>query len=321
MATALSTKMQSPISGGETTDYFNFYPYSGFTSAPGFLIPTAKGAWNGTNFSSGVLPLYASVTPHPDYYGWQPFGRAFTGVGNKQECIRFVTPPLSGSGTISGTLDVIIGAYVQTVGIQINWRLHVWVSVGTTDVVRGTLLNGYEESGSNYWPAFGTEAGEAIGLQAPASLTSVGYQDGDRIIVEIGGIGRSATTATGGVFAGNSNYTLYPTAGTGTLLPAAEIGDTFSTPYYTPTSTASRGQILFSQTLPFHENYDYPWKDAVEITDTPPFDIVIPFADVNAAWPNAPWYTAPDPRTALFYTYTFTETAYVSWLVKNNDAS
>lgn len=83
---------------------------------------------------------------------------------------------------ISGLMDVSLHVYASYgAPTGFRYRVYVWVSVGSTNVVRGVLLdytdpNGYTwPNSARWWP-----------LRASVTLTPVVVQTGDRVIVEVG---------------------------------------------------------------------------------------------------------------------------------------
>lgn len=102
--------------------------------------------------------------------------------------------------TLSGTVDILVQVSEDAADANLFWFVNIWVTVGDTNVVRGTLLSDYAEDTTNEWPT--TKTG--IAFQSAQTLTSVNAEEGDRIVAEIGYIARNTTTTskTGGVFGG-----------------------------------------------------------------------------------------------------------------------
>lgn len=98
---------------------------------------------------------------------------------------RGVSLPLASDQTISGTVDAISKVFESNADMDAHWRMHLYVTVGDTDVVRGTLLNDYAETaGVNEWPT--TDSGHQ--LASPQAMNPVAALAGDRIVVELGAI-------------------------------------------------------------------------------------------------------------------------------------
>lgn len=154
-----------------------------------FVPATTKGAWNTVNsraFMMGTTKFGGNIAF---------FNEAETAAGvHSVLVLRGISSPLQAQ-TISGHLDVIIGAAESAADADMYWHLHVWVSQGDSDVVRGTLVTNYLENGSNEWPVQGTNP-PGVGLQAAINLNPVVAVSGDRIIVEMGYVARNATVSS-----------------------------------------------------------------------------------------------------------------------------
>lgn len=148
---------------------------------------TLRGAWDDT-----VAVVTKSLQPSTYQGGTiaQVF-RVETNAAADYDLLlyRGITGPLAAQ-TISGTLDVRIGAQSNTTAANIHWHIHVYVTQGDSDTPRGTLLSDFTEAlGVNEWST------SAIGhaLNAAASLSSLAISAGDRIVVEIGAVVREAS--------------------------------------------------------------------------------------------------------------------------------
>lgn len=118
--------------------------------------------------------------------------------------------------TISGTLNVILGATASDAAAHYYWRIHAYVAAGDTGTNRGTLVDKYAENLTNQW----TTISQSMGFQANISISPVTILEGDRIIVEIGYIARTVTPLARGVSTGRIKQSA----------PASQIQLTFSTP-------------------------------------------------------------------------------------------
>ena len=103
---------------------------------------------------------------------------------------RGVSGPLDAQ-TISGTIDVCLGVNETNASADMCYKIHVYVTVGDSDTVRGTLLSNYAETTANEWSvdAGGTGAGTSLAgrqLASAQTLSSLAISAGDRIVVEIG---------------------------------------------------------------------------------------------------------------------------------------
>lgn len=105
---------------------------------------------------------------------------------------RGVSGPLTAQ-TISGTLDVVLGILEANADADFHWMLHVYVTQGDSDTLRGTLLSNYTEAlGTNEWPTTGT----GKGLNSAQALASLAVSAGDRLVVEIGYVSRNTHTTS-----------------------------------------------------------------------------------------------------------------------------
>src|SRR6185437_8428856 len=118
----------------------------------------AKGAWDDTTNQPDIGD--ASEAPNGAY---TTLGRAETQTTNNWDALlsTFVTPALANNVSFS-TNDVITGVLSvleSSASMNAVTHIHIWVTTGATDTVRGTLLN--DHIGSTEWPT--TTAGQNIG--------------------------------------------------------------------------------------------------------------------------------------------------------------
>lgn len=106
--------------------------------------------------------------------------------------LRCVSAPLAADCNFSGTLNVMMGVQESAADADMSYYIHVFVTQGDTDTVRGTLLANYVDPNTNEWGT--TALGKA--LTAAQSLSAVSALTGDRIVVEIGYRSRNTTTST-----------------------------------------------------------------------------------------------------------------------------
>jgi hypothetical protein len=145
---------------------------------------------------------------------------------------RFVSGPLKAATIGTGTVDVMLGVYQNSLSANDHYHLHIFVTAGDSDTVRGTLLSDYREAaGVNEWTNSLSANGKA--LNSAQALSSVAVSDGDRIVVEIGYTARntSATSYNGRLYYGAGSD------GQAGDLTASGDGSTF------------RGYIQFSEDL------------------------------------------------------------------------
>ena len=106
--------------------------------------------------------------------------------------LRCVSAPLAANCNFAGALNVMIGVQESATDADLAYYIHVFVTQGDTDTVRGTLLANYADPNTNEWGT--TALGKA--LTAAQSLSAVSALTGDRIVVEIGYRSRNTTTST-----------------------------------------------------------------------------------------------------------------------------
>lgn len=240
------------------------------------FFPTAKGTWNTAPSSYGWL----SPTLHKDFgWGSTPQSDFTTTSPQSKGIFIYVSRPLQGTGTLTGTLDLVNVVNVSNAAMDAFWKVHAWISVGDTNVVRGTLINNYEENTTNEWPVTST----AIGLQAPVALSSVAWQEGDRIILELGWIARNvvSTVYVGRLFRGACS-TDYPYP----FLSAASVGDTFAS---SPgPADLKYNHVTLSQTLTFLEEPTIPEPPANDRCSTATIVSAVPYTSpiINAKEAN-----------------------------------
>lgn len=171
--------------------------------------PTIRGTWNDASLHT------------TSKLSRTPVGAATTKVVSESEAtqwtmmmIKFASPALFAPVTISGTFDILMGCLEDNANADLNYRIFMYVTVGSTDVSRGTLFNANILSEFPTSPAGLLVSGNAI--------SSVGGQTNDRLIIELGVLfnnlistTRSATLHygnTGGVDLGNgdANVTTRP---------------------------------------------------------------------------------------------------------------
>lgn len=145
------------------------------TAAP-YTPTTKRGAWDN---SAATLARYL---------GPRPAGTATTAVGaetsatNNYDVLwgRWVSDAAVAAGTLSGTVEWIAGVLEAATDANAFWHVHIYVTSGDTDTVRGTLLT--DSIGATEFPTT-TAAGRGEGAK---TVTSVAISVGDRIVVELG---------------------------------------------------------------------------------------------------------------------------------------
>ncbi len=154
---------------------------------------TIRGAWDATG---------SAVTR---YLGPRPAGTAATiGIAETSGTTnwdvlwgRWISDGAVAAGTISGTVQWITGVLESATTADQFFHVHIFVTAGDSDSLRGTLLT--DSIGATEFPN-PTATGRGEGAK---TVTNVAVQVGDRLVVEIG-YRTTNTTATS--FTGTMNY-------------------------------------------------------------------------------------------------------------------
>lgn len=191
-----------------------------------YVPATIRGAWNKTSDGS-VIGLYTDKD-HPSAGVPSALTSTETNAasGYKSLVLRAVSAPLSADHNFGGTLDVMLGVQESSTNADFAYFLHVFVTQGNSDFLRGTLLENYAELVANEWPT------SAVGrsLASAQSLNAVSAVAGDRIVAEIGFVAYNTTTLsrTGTIYHGGGDADLAAsgsaTGGVGFL----DFSDTFA---------------------------------------------------------------------------------------------
>lgn len=172
-------------------------------AAASYSPAAAKGAWDDTTNQPNIGQL--GTFPSGDPSGSD--ARAETSTTNNWDVLlnTFVSDPLWGAVSFktSDKIRGVIGFQESNAAANMMTHLHIWVTVGDSDTVRGTLLN--DSIGSEEWPT--TAAGVDTGLLSVAN--NVNAQAGDHIVIEIGyqAQNTSASSFTGTDYYGNNDPT------------------------------------------------------------------------------------------------------------------
>ena len=152
-------------------------------SAPGFTPTTIRGAWDQTTgaiaMTLGLSPAGASATR----------AAAETSGTNNFDVLwgRWITDPIAKSGNLSGIVTWVIAVQESATTANDFVHMHVYVTAGDTDTVRGTLLTDF--IGTAEFPTTATGAGVS-----DTAISTVAVQAGDRIVVEVGYQAQNTTT-------------------------------------------------------------------------------------------------------------------------------
>lgn len=154
------------------------------STAPGFTPTNIRGTWNNTapmadrslKATKGATQQLSGTVAEATLTS--PFDTLL---------VRWVSDALSGNGVVKGTLDFCMMARENNADADFATKVHVYVTVGDSDTVRGTLLANWAE------PLIGGEWTNALTVVpvgkaavAPVAVTPVAVQAGDRIVVEMG---------------------------------------------------------------------------------------------------------------------------------------
>jgi len=206
-----------------------------------YVPPTIRGTWSdkALNGTSALLrrKTGASVTA----------AKAETSNSNIWSVLlrRFVSEPINNPGTLSGTFTLVAGWLESNLAANMVARAHLYVTVGSTDVVRGALTSLALDSTTEFpITGFGTGA-NGIKVVSP-SMTPVAVQTGDRLVLELGF--KAANTVT-------TSYTgTFYYGGTGADLAAGDRN-----------VTTRPGWIEFAHAS-FHDAFDIPFREGTTTT-------------------------------------------------------
>lgn len=223
------------------------------SSAPPYTPATRRGSW--TTASGEDVQLL----------GRKPAGSAGTssialaaGSGTRKVLLhRSISAGAVAAGTLSGTVQWMIGVKESNALLDAVWHLHVYVTSGDTDTPRGTLLSNYTGA-----TEFGlTAAGAGEGSQA---VSAVAVQVGDRIVVEIG---YETSTTTAASYNATINYG-------GSNASATDLGSADTAVTVNPGWVEfSGGDGLFTPSFntladAFTSSIDAKWAKTANVTST-----------------------------------------------------
>lgn len=161
---------------------------------------TKRGAWDAT---AGIVDSYLAFTKTGANTS---IPIAETNTTNNWDVLlaRFVSDPIVGTGFVtSDTVQWIAAVTESSNSANDFFHVHIYVTTGDSDTVRGTLLA--DNIGATEWTTTATARGE--GTKSLAN--NVTALDGDRIVVEIGYQGQnvSGTSFTGTLRYGGTDAT------------------------------------------------------------------------------------------------------------------
>lgn len=205
------------------------------TGAPAYTPATVRGAWDDT----GGAVVRRGDPAKTGGGAITSVSRAETNATTEYDVLlcRVVGPPMAAQ-TLSGTINVLLGVRESGVDANFHWHLHVYVTQGDSDVVRGTLVNNYREAaGVNEWPttATGIDFDDSGSPPNEVALSSLAVSAGDRLVVEIGYTARNTVTTS------YTGYLNYGTESGGLPAPDLAHGGT--------DVTTKAGRIVFSNAI------------------------------------------------------------------------
>src|SRR5438067_8736845 len=200
VAPGLRSSAWASIKPGAT----RFYPQ---TPAP-TVTPTIRGSWpdggttccaSGSTVGNNYQPLTLETFHAPP-----GTAQVCTAVNRIRPTVnpghvivtRMISGPLPVDQTISGTMNLVIATYESANNQNAFFQFHVYV-LRAPDTVVGTLMSNYAEASTsgNEWPTSSVGKGPAGGTAK--ALSSVAALAGDRIVIESGWVGYSASAAYG----------------------------------------------------------------------------------------------------------------------------
>lgn len=167
-------------------------------AAPDFTPTNNRGAWDQTTSSVskklGQSPAGASTT----------VAIAETSATNNFDVLlgKWISDAISHDMTISGLIDMVIAFSESNTAANDFLHIHVYVTAGDTDTVRGTLLSNVIDTTDGEWPTT-----IAFNYYNVGNASAVAASKGDRIVVEIGyqAQNTSTTSRTGTMRYGGTN--------------------------------------------------------------------------------------------------------------------
>ncbi|HTF49418.1 MAG TPA: hypothetical protein VK735_18405 [Pseudonocardia sp.] len=212
-------------------------------SAAPFTPPTIRGS-----FSDKALNGVSYLARRKDGAGTTA-AKAETSNSNTWSVLlrRFVSEPVNNPGTIQGAFTLMFGALETNIAANMNMQLHMFVTVGSTDVVRGALT-ALAYGGGVEFPA-PSPITFACGVKVTGTMTTVAVQPGDRIVLELGyrAANTVTTSYTGTLYYGGTASDLGEDDRNVTTRPGwidfahIAVHDAFDIPFRSGTTTATVG--------------------------------------------------------------------------------
>lgn len=171
-----------------------------------YTPPTIRGAWERT--TDHVVCGMHTIQDAADMGG--PLSVVSTENSSATDydvlLLRCVSAPLAANCDFAGTVNLMMGVLESISTADFAYYVHIFVTQGDSDSLRGTLLANYADPLTNEWGT--TALGKA--LSAAQALTPVSALAGDRIIAEIGYRSRNTVTSnrTGTIWYGGNGSDL-----------------------------------------------------------------------------------------------------------------
>lgn len=166
-------------------------------SAPEYMPTTIRG-----DYEDSTSTLTRALSPTKSGNNTSLTTSSGGGSGDWILFGRWSSPPMTEAGTLSGTVDWVIGLMESSTSANSYTVVDkLYVTQGDTNTVRGNLLSRFRSN--NEHPT--TARGWGEGVQ---TLTSVTCQAGDRIVLELGRARATSTDShTGTLYYGGTGAT------------------------------------------------------------------------------------------------------------------
>lgn len=169
-------------------------------AAASFIPSTFKGTWNG----AGGGGFHKMSKSKEGAVAVTSLAETSTIASWRGLMILFISEPFNNGGTFGGSFTQCQTVSESDGNANLGLAYHLYVTVGSTDVVRGTLATNI--SSATEWPTAGAA------LSSTLALSPVVVQAGDRVVYEMGYVANnvSAASYTGGLFYGGTGSDLKP---------------------------------------------------------------------------------------------------------------
>lgn len=206
-----------------------------------FTGVTTKGTWTST---SGATNQRLSKARSGAAAVSGPSNDTVTTNPNKRQRAVFISGPLKAQ-TIAGNLILRMLAHESDAAANTTAAIHAWISVGDTDVARGTLIS--NQVGSQEYVV---DATNYDCISETFTLSSVAVTAGDRLVIEIG----------------NSFANAVATAYTAHLIFGGSVSDLAGTETGVATSTSASGYVEFDSAILTQYETVYITNDGAPVT-------------------------------------------------------